>query len=117
VGTTTETLFKQDDRIADKFALLESVVVYHGDCLDLLKSIPDESIQLIITSPPYNIGKEYEKKLHLDLYLQQQAKVIAECIRTLSPKGSICWQVGNYVNKGAIYPLDIALYPIFQVSV
>lgn len=108
-----QTLFPQESRIADEFALLESIVVFPGDCLELLKTIPNESLQLIVTSPPYNIGKEYEKKLHLDLYLQQQSQVIAECTRILSPRGSICWQVGNYVDKGAIIPLDTVLYPIF----
>jgi len=37
-------------------------VLYHGDCLDLLSQIPNDSVQLIVTSPPYNIGKWYEKK-------------------------------------------------------
>jgi adenine-specific DNA-methyltransferase len=106
-------LFHQDRIIAEQFSINESIVLYPGDCLDLLKIIPDESLQLIVTSPPYNLGKEYEKKLHLDVYLQQQARVIAECVRTLSRKGSICWQVGNYVDRGAIIPLDTVLYPIF----
>lgn len=109
-----KTLFSRNQNIADAFALSASIVVYPGDCLDLLKSIPDESLQLVVTSPPYNIGKEYEKRLDLDLYLQQQAQVIAECVRSLSPKGSICWQVGNYVDRGAIIPLDTVLYPIFS---
>ncbi len=112
--TKNQSLFNQDHKIADKFTPSETIVVYPGDCLNLLKSMPDESLQLVVTSPPYNIGKEYEKKLHLDLYLQQQSHVIAECVRTLSPKGSICWQVGNYVDRGAIIPLDAALYPIFS---
>lgn len=59
-------------------------------------------------------NKEYEKKLHLDLYIEQQTRVIAECVRILNPKGSICWQVGNYVDKGSIIPLDTILYPIFS---
>lgn len=109
-----QTLLDQNHKIAAEFSPSESVVVYPGDCLDLLKSIPDESLRLIVTSPPYNIGKEYEKRLHLDLYLQQQAQVIAECVRALSPKGSICWQVGNYVDTGSIIPLDTVLYPIFS---
>lgn len=71
-------------------------------------------MQLIVTSPPYNIGKEYEKKLKLSYYLEQQASVIKECTRTLSERGSICWQVGNYVDKGSVIPLDTVLYPIFR---
>ena len=88
-------------------------VIYPGDCLKLLKKIPDESIQLIVTSPPYNIGKEYENRLKLDTYIEQQTKVIKECVRVLSKKGSLCWQVGNYVNNSSIVPLDTALNPVF----
>lgn len=82
--------------------------------MDLLRTIPSGSLQLVVTSPPYNIGKDYERKLSLDVYLDQQASVISECVRCLSPRGSICWQVGNYVDNGAIIPLDAALYPIFM---
>ncbi len=101
-------------KIADRFNLEEKIVLFHGDCLDLLRDIPDKSIQLIITSPPYNIGKEYEKKLQIETYIKQQSEVIKECVRVLSERGSICWQVGNYVNKGAIIPLDTILFPIFH---
>lgn len=101
-------------KITDKFSLPEDIVLYPGDCLNLLKTIPDESLTLVVTSPPYNIGKEYEtKKLKLETYLKQQAEVIRECVRCLSQQGSICWQVGNYVDNGAIIPLDTVLYPIF----
>lgn len=99
--------------IVEKFSDSEQIVIYHGDCLKLLSTIPDESLQLIVTSPPYNIGKEYEKRLKLETYLEQQATVIRECVRGLSPRGSICWQVGNYVDNGSIIPLDTVLYPIF----
>ncbi len=100
--------------ISKKFSPTEHIVVYPGDCLTLLKTIPDSSLQLVVTSPPYNIGKEYEKKLNLHTYLEQQTKVIRECVRALSDQGSICWQVGNYVDDGAIVPLDTVLYPIFK---
>ncbi len=100
--------------IAKSFSVDERIVVYPGDCLDLLKRIPSGAIQLVVTSPPYNIGKEYEKKLNLQDYIEQQAAVIIECARTISDKGSICWQVGNYVDNGAIIPLDTVLYPIFS---
>jgi adenine-specific DNA-methyltransferase len=99
--------------ISENYNTSERIVVYGGDCLDLFKKIPDNSIKLIITSPPYNIGKEYEKKLSIDHYIEQQSRVIAESVRVLSPSGSICWQVGNYVSNGSIIPLDIALYPVF----
>ncbi len=78
-------------KIAQNFDKSEQIVVYPGDCIDLLTQIPDKSIQLIVTSPPYNISKEYEKKLHLSKYLEQQEVIIKECVRTLSSKDSICW--------------------------
>jgi DNA modification methylase len=78
-----QTLFNRNHKITDRFSPAESTVVYHGDCLELLKFVPDEALQLIVTSPPYNIGKEYEKKLNLNLYIEQQAKVINECVRAL----------------------------------
>ena len=83
------------------------------DNLEFIQAIDDESVQLIITSPPYNIGKAYENKAPLDEYIENQSIIINECIKKLKPGGSICWQVGNYVNKGEIIPLDILLYPIF----
>jgi adenine-specific DNA-methyltransferase len=100
--------------LTNNFKLSENIVLYLGDCIEFLKTIPDNCIQLIVTSPPYNIGKEYERRLNLDLYVDQQAEVIKECFRCLSLHGSICWQVGNYVEKGAIVPLDTVLYPIFN---
>jgi len=100
--------------IQDEYSSEAHIVVYPGDCLSLLRTIPDESVQLVVTSPPYNIGKEYEKKLHLKTYISQQAQVIQECVRVLSRNGSICWQVGNYVRDGFIVPVDSILYPIFS---
>ncbi|MDR3158893.1 MAG: site-specific DNA-methyltransferase [Zoogloeaceae bacterium] len=100
-------------RAAPRFSASEQVVLFEGDCLELLASLPDESMQLIVTSPPYNLGKAYERKSALDRYLEWQDKVIEACIRVLRPEGSICWQVGNFVQAGAIVPLDIALYPSF----
>ena len=82
-------------------------VIYEGDFLDLLHLIPDERIKLVVTSPPYNLGKEYEKKLDLRHYVEQQERVISEYHRVLRRDGSICWQVGNYVDSGSIAPLEI----------
>jgi adenine-specific DNA-methyltransferase len=101
-------------KIATNFGSTERIVVYSGNCMDLLRLIPDGALQLIVTSPPYNIGKEYERKLKLDRYIEQQAVIIKECVRALSGQGSICWQVGNYVEDGAIIPLDTILFPIFD---
>ncbi|MEK7727109.1 MAG: site-specific DNA-methyltransferase [candidate division KSB1 bacterium] len=104
----------ESTRIASTFLSSERIVAYKGDCLNLLKQIPDGSLQLIVTSPPYNIGKEYEQRSTLESYIAQQTDVIEECVRALSERGSICWQVGNFIDNGAIIPLDVALFPAFQ---
>ena len=104
----------QRREIHKRFDSQADLVLYPGDCLELLKQIPKNAVQLVITSPPYNIGKEYEKRLHLSRYIEQQAAVITECVRVLADEGSICWQVGNYVDRGAIIPLDTVLYPVFR---
>ncbi|MFX1284113.1 MAG: DNA-methyltransferase [Promethearchaeota archaeon] len=88
--------------------------IYNEDFLKFSKKIPEKYVDLIITSPPYNIGKEYEKRYPLDDYLKWSKYVLNECKRILKNTGSIFYQVGTYVgNKGAHYPWDIMLFPIF----
>lgn len=90
------------------------VVIECQDNLDFMRSLKKGSMDLIVTSPPYNIGKEYEKRTSLDFYIESQAATIAEAVRLLHPQGSICWQVGNHVDDGEIFPLDVILYRIFK---
>lgn len=89
--------------------------LYLGRAEDFLASLPNEPIfDLIVTSPPYNIGKSYEVRTELDEYLQWQRSIIDELVPRLKSGGSICWQVGNYVQNGEIVPLDIEFDPIFR---
>jgi adenine-specific DNA-methyltransferase len=90
------------------------VVLVAQDNLEFMRSIKKDSMKLIITSPPYNIGKSYETKYPLESYIKDQAQVISECVRLLHPRGSICWQVGNHVRNGEVFPLDMVLYHIFK---
>jgi len=84
------------------------------DNLNFMRSLEDESMKLIVTSPPYNIGKDYEKRTSNEIYIEQQSAAIAEAVRLLHPEGSICWQVGNHVDDGEVFPLDIILYQKFK---
>jgi adenine-specific DNA-methyltransferase len=66
-----------------------------------------------VTSPPYNIGKRYEKRLQFEDYLEQQKETLAESARILASNGSLCWQVGNHIAQdGEIFPLDVYIYRI-----
>jgi adenine-specific DNA-methyltransferase len=100
--------------VAPTFQEHADVVLFDGRCEDLLDSIPSGAIRLVVTSPPYNIGKVYERRLGLDAYVQEQAAVIERAVRVLTRDGSICWQVGNHVQKGEVFPLDAVLYPVFK---
>jgi adenine-specific DNA-methyltransferase len=101
-------------RIATAFDTEAEATVAEGDCMDTLATMPDGCAQLVITSPPYNIGKEYEKATRLDTYLAALNPIVDELVRVLSSRGSLCWQVGNYVEDGEIFPLDIFYYPFFK---
>lgn len=84
------------------------------DNLKFMRRLPAESMNLIVTSPPYNQNKEYEERRSHQRHVEEQAACIAEAVRLLHPNGSICWQVGNHVQNGEIFPLDIILYPLFK---
>ena len=85
-----------------------------ADNLDFMRSLKTGSMKLIVTSPPYNIGKSYERRRSLQHYVDDQARVIAECVRLLNVRGSLCWQVGNHVQNGEVIPLDVILYHVFK---
>ncbi|MDR3250341.1 MAG: site-specific DNA-methyltransferase [Tannerella sp.] len=90
------------------------VEIRNDDCLSVLEKTENNKFDLILTSPPYNVGKSYETKTSIEKYLETQEKIIRELVRTLSDKGNLCWQVGNYVDKGEVFPLDIYYYQIFK---
>lgn len=89
-------------------------LMYHGNCMDLLKSLPDESIDLTVTSPPYCMGKEYEEGNDLATFLKAHEKIFPEIVRITKPGGSICWQVGSHVSGGSITPLDYLVHQLLS---
>lgn len=107
-------------RRAAPHSIFPEYAVWHGDIEAFLGSLSNKPIfDLVVTSPPYNLGKEYERDgLYaprvLTEYIAWQSRVIRKTSSLLKPTGSICWQVGNYVNNGAIMPLDILLAPVFK---
>lgn len=98
----------------NQYAYDADIVLENNDSVMFTKKLPDKSVQLIITSPPYNIGKAYETRVSISEYLDAQRTLIQDLVRVLNDRGSICWQIGNYVHKGEVFPLDIYYYPIFK---
>lgn len=101
-------------------AALEAIIeldyaVWQGDAETLLTALPEKPVfDLVVSSPPYNIGKSYEKKGALEDYLKWQERILDLVIPRLKDTGSICWQVGNFVDNGMIVPLDIEMAYIFK---
>lgn len=113
------SIFENENRkidlvISNKFVSQFDALIANCDTLELLKTIPDETVDLIVSSPPYNLGKSYENRQNFKDYLGFQKQVIEECYRILKSEGNFCWQVGNYVDKGEVFPLDIYYYDIFK---
>lgn len=84
--------------------------IIKGDCLDILRAIPDNSVDLIITSPPYNLGnnhhtgnyqhKTYNDNLCENDYQVWQIEVLNECYRILNSSGSMFYNHKNRIKKG-----------------
>lgn len=92
-----------------------NVKIYHGDSFKLLKKIPDNSVNMIISSPPYCIGKEYESLTDDEKsFIDKHKIILPEVVRILKKGGSLCWQIGYHVKNSEIIPLDILVYNIIM---
>ncbi|MGY2905246.1 adenine-specific DNA-methyltransferase [Bradyrhizobium sp. URHC0002] len=82
----------------------------------VLAKLPKAKYDLIVTSPPYNIGKIYERstKLTFEQYVEWLDKVIGKLVDAVQERGSICWQVGSFIKNGEIFPIDIHTYDSFK---
>jgi adenine-specific DNA-methyltransferase len=103
------------------FNTQDDYVLFHSDVDRFLDGLPKKPIfDLVVTSPPYNIGKTYETKSELSAYEVAQSRIVRKIIERLKPTGSICWQVGNFILNGSartrILPLDFVFHPIFLAN-
>jgi adenine-specific DNA-methyltransferase len=89
-------------------------VLFRGDCQDLIRRMPDRSVDLTISSPPYCIGKSYERSRSVEDFIAAQKQILPEIVRITKEGGSICWEIGYHINDGAVYPLDYAVFSILQ---
>lgn len=76
-----------------------------------MDELPDNSVHLMVTSPPYNVGKEYDKGLTLEEYKGLLTRVFKETYRVLVPGGRACINVANLGRKPYI-PLDVLVVQI-----
>ena len=66
---------------------------------EAMSELPDNSVHLMVTSPPYNVGKEYDENLSLKEYRELLKRVFKETYRVLVPGGRACINVANLGRK------------------
>lgn len=88
--------------------------IFNEDCFDVLNRLEDSSIDLILTSPPYCIGKAYDIHTTIEGFIEINEPIIKLACKKVKQGGSICWQVGYHVSKGEVIPLDFIVYEIFK---
>jgi adenine-specific DNA-methyltransferase len=91
-------------------------VLFAGDCLSLLGELKENSVDLVITSPPYAMGRAYEKSHKKEDFIATHRRILPEIARVVKPGGNICWQVGFHVRKkeGVVLPLEYIVYECFK---
>lgn len=96
--------------------IIPTATFLKGDVLAVLEKLPKAKYDLIVTSPPYNIGKIYERstKLTFEQYIEWLDKVIGKLVDAVQDHGSICWQVGSFIKDGEVFPIDIHTYDSFK---
>ena len=87
-------------------------LIYNLDCLEAMAILPDQSINLTVTSPPYNIGKEYENLLPLDDYINWCEKWITEVYRLTLCDGAFWLNLGylSIKNRAKAIPISYLLW-------
>ena len=87
-------------------------VLVHADCMEVIESIPNESVDLVFTSPPYCMGKAYDRSTSAEDFLEEIAKVQDQMIPKIKEGGSLCWQVGSHVKNAILTPLDFLVHQV-----
>ena len=76
--------------------------IYHGDCIEGLKQMTEATVDLVLTSPPYNLNIEYahhNDSMKLEAYYNWCKEWISECYRVLKPGGRFCLQIGCFQSQ------------------
>ena len=107
-----ETALSDSDALETSDGSLRLIQADVSTALDLVK---DQAAQLVLTSPPYNLGKVYEREtpMSLEEYIAWLTPVVKKICSKVTMGGSICWQVGNFVRNAEAFPLDYYFYHMF----
>ena len=99
--------------ICKDFSTNNEITLFQGDCFSLIKKMPDSFVDLVVTSPPYCMGKSYEKpKDDIAAFIDQHKQLFPEIFRVIKDGGSLCWQIGYHVKNSITIPLDYIIYDL-----
>src|SRR5260370_13512049 len=87
-----------------------SATLWKLDAVALLSNLPESSVDLIVTSPPYFMGKEYDESKSVADFMLEHDRILPLAAKALKDGGSVCWQVGHHVDSGRLVPLDALVY-------
>jgi adenine-specific DNA-methyltransferase len=102
------------ERIYKYYGSDRQLVLFEDDCRSLLKTLPDASVDLVVSSPPYCMNKEYDTADTPEAFRTTHAEIFPEINRVLKPGGSLCWQVGSHVRSNTVVPLDYLVYELLR---
>ncbi|HDR9766571.1 TPA: site-specific DNA-methyltransferase [Burkholderia cepacia ATCC 25416] len=85
----------------------EKFAIFHADCMEAMKALPAELVDLTVTSPPYNIGKAYESTMPLDEYVQWCSDWMNEVYRLTKSNGAFWLNVGYIPVEGRAKALPL----------
>lgn len=86
------------------------------DAMCFLAALESGSADLVVSSPPYFMGKEYDTSCNVDDFIAVHQHLLEQLVRIVRPGGSICWQVGHHVSRNVEIPLDAIVYSVFSKS-
>ena len=106
------TLQKIKSLLGEPYYEVENFILYNGDCMNLMCHLPQHLLNLTVTSPPYNIGKEYEKITPLDDYLDWCEKWIKQIHRITAKDGTFWLNLGylSITDQAKAIPIPYLLW-------
>ena len=98
--------------LGEPFFFSQNCVIFNLDCVEAMTKLPKELVDLVVTSPPYNIGKEYEEELTTDAYVKWSQKWLDGIQKICRPNGALWLNLGylSIKNIGKAVPISYLLW-------
>lgn len=114
LAMTDGVIYKDAPAALKAFNAGAEFVIYNGDCRDMLSALPDGGVDALLSSPPYFMGKSYDRSYSVADFYADMGAIAPDCVRVISKGGALCWQVGMHCLDGVVLPLDYAVFDLFR---